>query len=282
MKAFTPRDPSAFGMNWYAFCACDPVNYYDSCGFEKTSYTDSQNQNYIAQILQFTKFNKIDYLTGDIEKALGLALCYDCADTSTCIDYLACIAAGLPIVSDLTKKFGDLYKKEEYVNSKEETASADFNAENGVTQVKEGYDRDLLRHNELSGTEEYQTALEKKKEVELYLTDPDYISPGTCLVWKTSKTPSEKSPKSCGHVATVLARQFDADGKIVGFVFIQGHTEGGKTELCFMSTSDLIAGDRIDWYYGEFSGLYENENSTNTLSDNGGSDSDVKESGCGK
>ena len=285
MKSFTTRDPAEFGMNLYAYCACDPVNYYDYSGFEKTAYTDSQNCLYAGAILQFTKFNQQGYLEGDLEKALGIHIVYDCADTSTCIDYLACLAAGLPMVSDLTKNFAALYEKNDFVASKETTSSAMYNAENGTTKTKDGYDRDLLRHNEFSKEERYITEAEKKKEVELYLTDPSLITPGTCLVWKNSDTPTAKSPNSCGHVATILSRQFDANGKVVGFILIQGHTGGGKTELNFMSTSDLVAGEKLDWYYGNFSGLFENENSKKAAEiaeNNVVSESENKDSGCGK
>ncbi|MBR1638347.1 MAG: hypothetical protein IJ688_03070 [Treponema sp.] len=293
MKSFTTRDPAERGMNMFAFCACDPVNYFDEEGFSKQAYSNSQNAQYAAAVLQFTKFNKSGYMDGDMIRSMGLPLCYDCADTSTCIDYLACLAANLPITSDITKAFGDLYAKGEFVASKWVTSSAQYAAENGVSQSCSGYDRDYLRHNEFRKEEKYKTELEKKKAVEEYLKDPKCITPGSCLLWKNSDTPMPNSPERCGHVATVLSRQFDADGKVCGFIFIQGHTGGSRTELCFMSTSDLVAGDRLDSYFGCFCGLYENENSgkepkktaAEKKSDGGEEtkkEENKKDSGCGK
>ncbi|MCR4579048.1 MAG: DUF6531 domain-containing protein [Treponema sp.] len=261
MKSFTSKDPAEIGGNLFAYCACDPLNYFDSKGFAKTSYTNSQNAQYAGAILQFTKFDGIAYLDGDLARSMGIYLVYDCADTSTCIDYLVCKATGLPITSDLTKNFGELYEQGLITDSKWATSSAMFNAENGATQVREGYDRDYLRVTASTKSEARTNELNKKATVEAYLRDPNSITPGTCLVWRNSDTPTAKSPESCGHVATVLSRQYDENGNVAGFVFIQGHTGGSKTELCFMSTNDLVAGDKLDWYMGAFSGIYETENS---------------------
>ena len=260
LKSFTTKEPLSLGMNLFAYCSCDPVNYYDYCGFSKTKLTEAQTAYYSSAIFGFNKFNQTDFIQNG--SSVGLQKMYDCADTSTCIDCIASRESNTGFTSDTTKDFSSLYDKGQYAESKAIPKAEKVFTEKGATQVASGYDRDGLRDTSKKNEAWYATELQNKAAAEQALTDPNIITPGSVLAWKNSEHPTARSPTSCDHVLTVLSRDFTESGEVMGFIYIQGHLkESTPTELGYMSVQKGVAGDRVDEFYGYFAGVYEMENS---------------------
>lgn len=232
IKSFMTRDPQKVGNNWFAFCSCDPINYSDFQGFKKKSNTSSEDAKEKSGIAQIGKFNKEEYLaTGESQ---GIKSLYDCADVSSCVDHLAREQTGKSSESEMQKDFDTHVDKGLYEDSKWDVQSNMY--------YDEGYEKDVTR---TGGAEDR--------------SKPDITEPGTVMVFKNNTGEGSWT----GHTITILARDFDENGNVVGVAYIEGHTGGGKTETSYMrfdTTQALL--DNL-WslfaWKGEFMGFYQLE-----------------------
>ena len=272
MKSFTSKDPLKAGGNWYAYCPCDPVNYSDETGLFKCGLSEEQKADYARRISDFLNFTPEKYQqqpkkNGYISEDESLVpRQFDCADTSAYVDYVASKAAGLSDYSPMAQNFSHELETKNIQGAKDSTSSSMYfdviggDAVNGVlgqfpedvvTMVVEGFDSDAIKKSNDASV----VAAEKERRIEAmeYLQNPEYVTPGTVFVWQKTALSSSQNWK--GHTLSVVSREFDDEGKIAGFIYIEGHTGGDRTELGYMATNDN--GNDITSYMGEFMGAYE-------------------------
>lgn len=257
LKCFTTEDPIHSGKNWYAYCAGDPINFNDTNGCAKKSYSNSENNLFYSEICAYLNFNELDYheAIDNGESYMGMDKQLDCADTSAFLNYSAAKNAGLDITSDCVEKFAVCYDNDDVKGAKDAVSSKMVS--NGVVSRKvcDGVDSELLDR-----VPDNSRELKRRENVLENLSNPEIITPGSVLVWKNSEYNSPDAPEHCGHTATVLSREFDEKGNIVGFILMEGHTGGEKTEIKYMSVKDWKNEPSVENYWGEFAGVYEMEN----------------------
>ena len=289
IKCFTSMDCARDGSSWFAYCACDPLNYKDSSGLKKKSASELENYDYEMAIISLAVgFSLLDYSAeGDSYFIPGSC---DCADVSAVMDYLAANMAGLENYSSRASEFAELYSSGDLKGALASICSSDFFNGNNIDSLintSKGFDRDALKNyvNYFSKNGEYENVsayisqMRSMADAISALSNPNFVSPGTVLVWSKSDTPAPGSPKSWqGHTLTVVARTFDSRGYVTGFAYIEGHTGGNQTKIGYMNISkDSNIPDydgnvyHIDSWYGDYKGTYEFD-STDAL--DGG--------GCGK
>lgn len=269
MKSFTTMDPAFDKGNLFAFCSCDPINYFDKRGLKKTGYTTAETAKFNAKISEYLLFDKNEYL----EKGSwnGIEKIFDCMDVSTSINMICEKAAGMEYSSELIRQFASFYEIGDFEGAAGAVRSKDmFDASYAdvATKLTPGYDKNALRFFQANfdeNTSDYKQFLENEKtNAEQYLSNPQEIHPGTTLVWKKSsyKTKSDSGNWE-GHTMTILARSFDAEGNIIGFSYIEGHTGGGKTDVGYMTIKPVynddwsLKYDCLDSWNGIFMGAYE-------------------------
>lgn len=252
IKSFISKDPAKDGFNWYAYCSCDPVNFKDFSGLEKQSLSPLELARYNEGVSKHLLFDETEYKTTGI--SAGIAKEYDCADVSAAVDSNASTYAGISGYSEMADEFRKEHNAGKYSSARPKVNSWSFfqgDTTNNVRQTSTGFNRDAYRYE----------GLEKNERSETYksLQDPNILSPGTVLVWKNSG--HDPNRNWVGHTMTVLCRDFDSDGNIIGFAYIEGHIQGGRTSLGYMGTnSTWKAGvDTIDLWIGNFLGTYEIE-----------------------
>lgn len=274
MKCFSTEDPAKAGGNWYAYCSGDPVNYYDVCGLYKNGLSDAQKIAYAAGIFDFLNFDYDEYQAGDKSSSSYIPKSFDCADTAAWIDHHAAEAAGISDYSTMATNFKEQLDANNLKGAQNATSSSmywdsysvaengqmsvDYDSSENVTKVLDGWNTDLIRR----GTDQ-QKAVEKatRESAVEQLKNPDNVTPGMVIVWK--KTSLSKRQNWTGHVGTIISRKFDSEGNILGFVFLQGHINGGRCEIGYFNLGkDLNPGldkysDYISDYMGDFLGIYE-------------------------
>lgn len=291
MKSFTTEDPVQDGENWYAFCSCDCVNFYDGNGYEKIGLTPEEYADYSAAMAEFMNFDEDNYHeTGEDH---GIPREFDCADLAHFLDMIGLNAAGKEPSGDVAEKFTaamengnkqaamnetkasfftdkpnlwDLFhcgSSEEKIQKAVEKYMSGYLHDESYRKVTYGFDRDyLVKKTGDSEAEEglyYRLQEKVKEDTYVQLRDPDIIKPGTKLQWE--KTGLSTSQNWEAHVATILARDFDEEGNIIGYVIIEGHTKGDQTELLYMSLLDgreENVDNFMDWM-GLFNGAFEIE-----------------------
>lgn len=268
MKSFTSMDPAFDKGNLFAYCSCDPVNYKDSNGLEKKGRTTAQNARAYSEYAKILLFDKNEYhKTGNWN---GIQSNFDCMDVSVCVNMICERNAGLGYSSELVSNFAEHYDSGDYKGAASSVCSRDMfssSYENVATKTSSGYDRNSLRvlkdSSDSYSESYYRTNLKYKESAEAKLMDANTISPGTVLVWKKSayKTNSD-SGNWKGHTLTVLTRTFDANGNVTGFTYIEGHTDGGKTEIGYMTIGENNRGlDCLNYWAGVYMGAYELQDS---------------------
>ena len=289
LKCFTSMDLARDGSNWFAYCACDPVNYRDTSGFKKNSASDLENFDYTYAIMSVASdFSIFDYYSeGD---SYFIPSSFDCADVSFAIDNIAAWYAGMKDYSDKAAAFNNAMEASCIAEASSSVCSSDFfgsDYQDSFRKTSDGYDRNTLRSyseevwetKSLSNVSAYISEMRNKAEAFRALSNPNVVSPGTVLAWKSSDTADEYGNSNWkGHTLTVVARTFDDKGYVTGFAYIEGHTGGNKTRIGYMNVaSDSSIPDyngnvyNIDSWYGNYLGTFEIESSVNT-----------KGGGCGK
>lgn len=260
MKSFTSIDPAKDGINYFSYCATDPVNYYDSMGFQKMGYTMEQNARFASAMSDFLLFDKTAYKENGGD--LGIALLFDCMDVSTCVNTIGEAETGMKYSSELIEDFAECYYSGDYKGAANSVASKDMLKQtfsDGATKLTSGYDRNYLRSEEDKDSVHYDYVQKEKQKALDALKDPDVIQPGTVLVWQKSQylVPGD-SGNWVGHTVTILARDIDPEtGEIIGFAYIEGHTGGGKTEVGYMAIEPDGEHYSVDSWFGDFKGAYE-------------------------
>lgn len=242
IKSFTTSDPAKDSNNWFSYCPCDPVNYVDEGGTSKISFDAVDKAKYVAGVAETGKYDRDEYHnTGD---SAGVKYSYDCADVSSCVDYLARkYAGGQETNSEMQKKFDEHYDNGEYSKSKQDVQSENY-------------------FNETCEKNTRKTGDEEDKQ------NPEVVTPGTVLIWKNNNSEEQW----VGHTMTVLACDYDEEGNVIGFAFMEGHTGGGQTEVEYMSVEDSNKSGSedgiwgFDLWKGEFMGFYEIEDAASTSS----------------
>ena len=89
------------------------------------------------------------------------------------------------------------------------------------------------------------------------LTNSDIVTPGTILVWSNDTGKGNWH----GHTLTVICSDIGTDGKVCGIVYIEGHTNGGKTEIGYATVGDNYESGiyNIDAWIGKLEGTFEIE-----------------------
>ena len=258
-KCFTSEDPAQDGMNWYAYCSGDPINFIDGLGLVREELTASEQLKFEYFVTLFAAFDKEEYEKNNL--SAGIPKGYDCADVSSLINIKANNAAGIETSSEKLKDFESEYERlsanstDNSVGKNYKIATVDFitdtEGENFRKSV-EGY----------SNTEKWSRSENRTNTLEM-LSNADNVSPGSVMMWKNSNNQNLDSSKGwTGHAATVLAREFDSNGNVIGVVVIQGHTNGTSTELSYISfTTDgqFRINNHLDVFLGDFNGMYEIE-----------------------
>jgi RHS repeat-associated protein len=287
MKSFISMDPAKDGSNWFAYCACDPVNYRDSNGLEKTCMTELEKFDYAYAVLCYAyEFSILDYNT--YGNSYFIPESFDCADVSYTMDCFASMYAGLENNIGKSGAFMTAFLSGNINAAAKVICSSDFFNENNTSFIKTsaGYDRNALRKyrsevskGDLTNVSSYISEMRNKADTLRILSNPNFISPGTVLVFRKSDTPAENdSGNWVGHTLTVVARVFNDRGDVTGFSYIEGHTNGGKTRIGFINVSpDSKVPDfdgkphNIDSWFGAFVGTFEKSGNSSRI---GG--------GCGK
>lgn len=252
MKSFISKDPKKDGFNWYAYCSCDPVNYSDFTGFEKSCLSPYQLARYNEGVAEHLLFDEQAYHGAG--SSAGIHHTYDCADVSGAVDANAATYAGISGYSTMADAFREAHNNEQYSKARQKINSWSFftgNTDANVKQTSTGFNRNEYR----KGKGQVQERANAYKS----LQNPDILSPGTVLVWKN---PDHVDGENwIGHTMTVLCRDFDSDGNVIGFAYIEGHTSGDRTELGYMGTNTTyIAGiNTIDYWIGDYLGTFEIE-----------------------
>lgn len=253
MKSFISKDPAKDRYNWFAYCSTDPVNYYDLSGLEKESLSPYEQAMYNAGIASLLNFKESEYkATGT---SAGIHHTYDCADTSGAADTVANKAANLSSQSDRGQKFAQADSEGKYNEAKESINSWNFfdektSPEDSFRKTSNGYSR-YDKTNTKARNKTYEN-----------LADPSIVSPGTVFVW--SNPDKIAGGTWIGHTLTVVSREFDSNGNVIGIVYIEGHTGGDKTSLGYMSLNKKWQSGvfNLDAWYGVFEGTFEIERST--------------------
>ena len=272
LKTFTSEDPVRDGKNWFAYCPCDSVNYFDDIGFAKQSLSYSDNLLYQSYIYSFLNFNELYFHDPSkrdrFNRYMGLYGAFDCTDNAISVCHLAMRAAELMENDEYMKKLSQAYTVDNYVAAKAVACSRDIYEGRMGRKVCDGVDNEFIKRVNEGKSEfdtnstEYKEEMAKRDRVNKCLQNPDIIKPGSVLVWKDSehnRTYKDGFPSSCGHVVTVLSREFDENGNIVGIIVIEGHTKGERTELTYLDVRDIAENTSVHDYRGEFAGVYEME-----------------------
>lgn len=258
-KCFTSEDPALDGMNWYAYCTSDPVNFIDDFGLVRDELTSSQQLIFEYHVTLTSAFDKKEYNKTNI--SAGIPKGADCADVSSIVFITSNNAAGLETSSSKVKEFEKEHERM-IENSTDNSIGRnsiigtidflkDYEGEN-FTKTVDGY----------SFREKWSKSENREKTLAM-LANPDNVSPGSVMMWKNPNNPELDGNKAwTGHAATVLAREFDSNGNVSGVLVIQGHTDGTSTELSYISFTtkgNFRINNHIDAYVGDFYGMYEIE-----------------------
>ena len=255
-KCFTSEDPAQDGMNWYAYCSCDPINFIDDLGLTREELTKSEQLQFEYHVTLFAAFDKEEYKKNNL--SAGIPKGYDCADVSSLVNIKANNAAGIETSSEKLKEFEKEHERlsakstDNSIGKNYKIATVDFIKDtegNNFRKSVEGY----------SYTEKWSKSENRTKTLEM-LSNPDNVSPGSVMMWKNPNNPDLNSENGwTGHAATVLAREFDSNGNVRGVIVIQGHTNGTSTELSYISFKNGSAfewNNHLDVYAGDFYGMY--------------------------
>ncbi len=237
LKTFTTMDKKRDGGNWFAYCACDPVNYVDVTGREKKSFTEKEKALYNVGIAKVGEFDKEEYHILGGSKYIVQNL--DCADVSSLIDLVATEEAGGLITSEMQKNFVYDYNNKNLSKAKKDVNSRDYY------------------------TGDYEKNVRKTGDVN-DINNPAIVTPGSVLVF--ADDPSTE--KSESHTVTVIACDYDDNGNVIGVYYIEGHSNGKSTESGYMKM-DLKGGYKdgifsISNWAGIFLGVYEIEATDST------------------
>lgn len=273
LKCFTSMDAAKDGANWFSFCSCDPVNFYDSTGFTKNSLTDKEAYDYACAIISLAyEFSVMNYYTEG--NSYFIPSSFDCADVSYAMDCLASMYAGLEANSEKAAAFRSAFAKGDVKGAAAAVCSSDFFGvdSNAFIKTSAGFDRDLLanfktyfnEHGNYKDVPAYISEMRNRADAISALRNPNIVTPGTVLVWSKSDNPADRNKNWEGHTLTVVARTFDDKGYVTGFAYIEGHTGGGKTRVGYMNiTTDYAVCDydgnvyTIDSWCGNFLGTYK-------------------------
>lgn len=255
-KCFTSEDPAQDGMNWYAYCSGDPINFIDDLGLTREELTKSEQLQFEYHVTLFAAFDKEEYKKNNI--SAGIPKGYDCADVSSLVNIKANNAAGIETSSEKLKEFEKEHERlsakstDNSIGKNYKIATVDFIKDtegNNFRKSVEGY----------SYTEKWSRSENRTKTLEM-LSNPDNVSPGSVMMWRNPNNPDLDSSNGwTGHAATVLAREFDSNGNVRGVIVIQGHTNGTSTELSYISFKNGSAfewNNHLDVYAGDFYGMY--------------------------
>ena len=237
MKSFLSEDKKRDGGNYYAYCATDPVNYYDEDGNFKRGSKKSQNMLYAGAIAAFTGYSQHKMKT--LGSEMGIPKSYNCADVSAVIDAVGSKASGQEHYSPMADSFSEAYFDGNHTKAMDSTQSKDYYSDNSGKNVSKTS----------SGLEN--------------LTNPEIVTPGTVLVW----SPDPAKGIETGHTATVVSRDFDGEGNITGIVMMEGHlSENNYTEVEYVYVGDTKSDVKNNHYNikawrGNYEGTYEIESS---------------------
>ncbi|WP_027728624.1 RHS repeat-associated core domain-containing protein [Treponema sp. C6A8] len=288
LKTFITMDSARDGLNWFSYCACDPVNYYDKSGQEKLSFSEEENLNYAIAIMDtLARFNRDEYLEAGEDYFIPST--YNCAEVSFAVDRIGAKIAGMENYSELATVFDTKFSEGNISGAANSVWSGDFyeNTSGAVRNTSSGYDRDCLRNMEAykaangsyENEEAHDSLVAMKNDAIKALSNPDNVSVGTVLAWQKSENPcpDNASKNWKGHTITVIARSFDASGNITGFAYIEGHYGGNATRIGYMNVGGSKIADydggitTIDSIYGNYVGTFEIESSNA-----------IKSGGCAK
>ncbi len=227
-------------------------NYKDSDSVANSANNSSSTT--IQKSYGFTKFQKYDYFSKiikyagyendydydgikEVKNALEIQDIYDCADVSTCIQSSVLKELNITPTSKTVSDFSKKVAEENYQDAKGTVCSTDYigNPDNATVLVK-----GIERNAETNSYDEKQldsTVKNLKQKVDI----------GSVICWQNND--SKKS--WTGHVMTVVAREYDKNGEVIGVVCIQGHTGGNKTEVIYMPLTTW----EIPSWLGNFAGL---------------------------
>lgn len=255
MKSFTTSDPVEYGSNWYGYSCGDCLNYCDFSGYMKKSLTLAQNALLMAEMCKYISYNH------DMGKTLDIPDDYDCADVVSYIDAKSRDAAGLDNDTQ-TKKFYDYHNENNIKGAKDSVNSMDFYEEHNFNKtLDDGYDNDVYRLRASLDEDVVKENQEKKDDFFEAIKDPELLSVGTVIAFKTSEYHEMRGYNNGGHVIMVTARQFDADGNVIGFSYIEGHQSyDKKTNIGYIDLNATEGDFSLESYFGYVDGIYEMEN----------------------
>lgn len=307
MKSFITKDPLRDGENWFAYCSCDPVNYSDNTGFFKNGMSDSQKYAYCMGIANVMAFDFGEYSKTGISAGIPKIFdCADVAATVDYLaSTSAQLTNYSDMMNKFAESYtNELYEKAAKSLSTANYRADDKSGD--VTQSTSGYNRDGLRFitesrvvagvRNLDGTTskidigdvndqntitqyEYnqmvttyaKNNVDKMKEQKATayeaLRNPDVCTPGVVLAW--SQTSQKLNLMNFdGHVLIVTARTFDDNGAVTGFMYMEGHSKGNRTEQGYMtlnSNGKMVSQniksndwyDQLDSWVGNYLGAFE-------------------------
>jgi len=266
MKCFTSSDPALDGGNYFAYCSTDPVNYIDMEGYKKTSLSDEAWARTISNLPGFMNYDPKEMLADGVWNTLDIT--FDCADTSAYLNWMAMMLADVDNMSPILKEFDRLIKEGKLQAARNLINSSSFFNDvfaESFTRIFAGFDRNFLANPENKSDPEYARQQMMREVAMWYLSNPNYLEPGTVLVWKSSQYDAKgDSGNWTGHTLTVLARKFDENGNVIGFAYLEGHQALDKlAELGFMDLIEnpLTQKNDLDLWFGDFLGAYEMEGS---------------------
>lgn len=249
------------GQNWYSYCSCDPINFEDSFGLRKEYLTDSENYKFNSYIASYLCFNKLQYDMNAKEDKDYMNLCasFDCADVLGAVMYNCLIEVG--IESDQMpiglRTFGEKYVNGDIFGAKNSYSASMLTTSKEAKFQIAGYDRDAIKNAEKNNISEeiVQNEKERRKNCIELLKTPGIVHPGSLLVWKTSKNKSSSAPESEYHAIPILEVHTDENGIPIGFICLEGHSGGDKTELTYISIEPKDGVSCIDDYMGDLYGV---------------------------
>jgi len=253
-KCFTTEDPFQDGYNWYAYCCCDAVNFVDVLGFAKQDIAINEKIGVEAIFISYSMFDEKKYR--ETGSDLGIHKGSDCADVSCQVSFEAYSKKEIDYNSKLLSDFEIEHKKNLQNMENNEIAKNykigtidfinDTSGEN-FSLVLTGYSES----EKLNKNGDYLSVLESLKK-------PDNIGPGTIIMFANPNNLDGSKNGWVGHAALVLSREYDANGNVIGVLTIQGHTDGGSTELEYIGfDSSCDQNKHISAYLGELFGLFE-------------------------
>lgn len=252
-KCFTTEDPMQDGTNWFSYCATDPINNIDLQGFAKKELSKEEQINYSLFILNYAKFDQVEYKKNGTNMQIPKG--YDCADVAT----LLTILANKHIGKDSSSS-GLVNAFEQEHNEKVE--SNNFTRNSALDTIDILNDKKGDNFNQIVGgynKKEKTDSNVKRNDVLKALQNPSNIVPGSVIAWANPNNMDGKKSGWIGHVGIVVSRKFDSEGKVIGVLTLQGHTNGTSTELEYVSFVNNSDGKYIEDYKGEFYGVYEFE-----------------------